>query len=92
VVTKHAHRLGFDFAGQPDSSITSKIWNLGNDLCNDGIRYGDYLEQVKKHNQNRFGFTEFITSNRQAGKVAVPERKPSLYNKILRFENCLPCL
>lgn len=29
-----------------DSSIISKIWNLANVLRDDGVGYGDYLEQI----------------------------------------------
>ncbi len=29
-----------------DSSIISKIWNLANVLRDDGVDYGDYLEQT----------------------------------------------
>ncbi|MBY5958637.1 type I restriction-modification system subunit M N-terminal domain-containing protein [Membranicola marinus] len=29
-----------------DSSIISKIWNLTNVLRDDGVGYGDYLEQI----------------------------------------------
>lgn len=29
-----------------DSSIISKIWNLANILRDDGVGYGDYLEQI----------------------------------------------
>ena len=29
-----------------DSSIVSKIWNLASVLRDDGVGYGDYLEQI----------------------------------------------
>ncbi|MEX0981070.1 MAG: hypothetical protein WD577_03900 [Bacteroidales bacterium] len=29
-----------------DTAISSKIWNLSNILHDDGVSYGDYLEQV----------------------------------------------
>ena len=29
-----------------DSTIISKIWNLANVLRDDGVGYGDYLEQI----------------------------------------------
>jgi type I restriction enzyme M protein len=29
-----------------DSAIVSKIWNLANVLRDDGVGYGDYLEQI----------------------------------------------
>ena len=29
-----------------DSSIVSKIWNLADVLRDDGVGYGDYLEQI----------------------------------------------
>lgn len=29
-----------------DSSIISKIWNLVNVIRDDGVGYGDYLEQI----------------------------------------------
>jgi type I restriction enzyme M protein len=29
-----------------DSAIISKIWNLANVLRDDGVGYGDYLEQI----------------------------------------------
>lgn len=29
-----------------DSAIISKIWNLANILRDDGVSYGDYLEQI----------------------------------------------
>jgi type I restriction enzyme M protein len=29
-----------------DSSIISKIWNLANVVRDDGVGYGDYLEQI----------------------------------------------
>jgi type I restriction enzyme M protein len=29
-----------------DSNIISKIWNLANVLRDDGVGYGDYLEQI----------------------------------------------
>ena len=29
-----------------DSTIISKIWNLANVLRDDGVGYGDYLEQT----------------------------------------------
>ena len=29
-----------------DSGIISKIWNLANVLRDDGVGYGDYLEQI----------------------------------------------
>ena len=29
-----------------DSSIVSKIWNLAGVLRDDGVGYGDYLEQI----------------------------------------------
>ena len=29
-----------------DSSIVSKIWNLAGVLRDDGVSYGDYLEQI----------------------------------------------
>ena len=28
------------------STIISKIWNMANVLRNDGVSYGDYLEQI----------------------------------------------
>jgi type I restriction enzyme M protein len=29
-----------------DTAIISKIWNLANVLRDDGVSYGDYLEQI----------------------------------------------
>jgi type I restriction enzyme M protein len=29
-----------------ESAIISKVWNLANVLRNDGVGYGDYLEQT----------------------------------------------
>ena len=29
-----------------ESGIVSKVWNLANVLCDDGVSYGDYLEQL----------------------------------------------
>jgi len=29
-----------------ESTIVSRVWNLANVLCDDGVGYGDYLEQI----------------------------------------------
>ena len=52
-----------------DSTIISKIWNLANVLRDDGVGYGDYLEQIT--------YLLFL-------KMADELNKP-LYNKALTF-------
>lgn len=29
-----------------ESAIISKVWNFADVLCDDGVRYGNYLEQI----------------------------------------------
>lgn len=52
-----------------DSAIISKIWNLANVLRDDGVDYGDYLEQIT--------YLLFL-------KMADELNKPA-YNKDLKF-------
>ena len=52
-----------------ESTIISKIWNMANVLRDDGVSYGDYLEQIT--------YLLFL-------KMADEMNKPP-YNKGLRF-------
>lgn len=54
----------------PDSAIISKIWNLANVLRDDGVSYGDYLEQIT--------YLLFL-------KMTDELNKPPPYNKGLRL-------